>query len=65
MGHRVQTTSGEMRSCHVYLDADRCETTWNVLEWFVVRNDEVQMLEDNALLPNVKTGEKGPGSDSW
>merc|ERR1719361_1165920 len=55
MGEYSQPVLG-MKSCHEYADEDRCETNWNAREWFVVRKAEVQMSEDNALLPNVKMG---------
>merc|ERR1719328_28334 len=55
MGEHTQPVLG-MKSCHEYSDEDRCETNWNAREWFVVRKAEVQMSEDNALLPSVKMG---------
>ena len=45
-----------MKSCREYSDEDRGETNWYALEWFVARKAEVQVSEDNALLPNVKMG---------
>ena len=61
MGEHAQPVLG-MKSCHEYSDEDRGETNWYALEWFVARKAEVQMSEDNAMLPNVKDGSRGQGA---
>ena len=60
MGEHGQPVLG-MKSCQEYSDEDRCGTSWNAREWFVARKADVQMSEDNALLPNVKMASR-PGS---
>ena len=61
MDEHAQPVLG-MKSCHEYSDEDRGETNWYALEWFVARRAEVQMSEDNAMLPNVKDGSRGQGA---
>ncbi|CAK0896809.1 unnamed protein product [Prorocentrum cordatum] len=56
MGEHEQPVVG-MKSCWQLEDSDRAnEDEWNAREWFVVREADVQMTEDGALVPFVKMG---------
>jgi len=54
MGEQPQPVAG-MKSCLDFSDLD-CSDEWKAREWFVVRKAEVQVSEDNVLVPCVKMG---------
>jgi len=55
MGEHEQPVIG-MKCCHDFSNLEGAEHEWNAREWFVVRKAEVQMSEDNVLVPSVKMG---------
>lgn len=54
MGEFEQPVVG-MKSCFDHSEIDE-QYGWNAREWFLVRKAEVQMSEDNMLMPVVKMG---------
>mmetsp|Transcript_9535 Transcript_9535/g.22485 ORF Transcript_9535/g.22485 Transcript_9535/m.22485 type:complete len:948 (-) Transcript_9535:75-2918(-) len=54
MGEYEQPVIG-MKSCHDLSDGDQ-QDKWSAREWFIVRKAEIQMTDDNVLLPLVKLG---------
>jgi len=54
MGEYEQPVIG-MKSCLDYSDGDE-QDGWKAREWFVVRKAEVQMTDDNVIIPYVKMG---------
>merc|ERR1711933_653573 len=54
MGEYEQPVVG-MKSCFDYSE-EKCFDKWNAREWFMVRQAEVHVSEDNVLVPRVKMG---------
>merc|ERR1719253_1060400 len=55
MGEYEQPVLG-MKSCFDYSEMEGFGQAWSAREWFLVRKAEVQMSEDNVLIPFVRMG---------
>jgi len=53
MGEYEQPIVG-MKSCFDFSEEEGCVKEWNAREWFVVRKAEIQISEDNALIPYLR-----------
>merc|ERR1719473_2451687 len=55
MGEYEQPVVG-MKSCFDFAQEEGHSQEWRAREWFVVRNAEIQVSDDNVLMPFVKMG---------
>jgi len=55
MGQYEQPVVG-MKSCFDFSEEEGIEKEWAAREWFIVKKAEVQITEDNVLLPYCKMG---------
>jgi len=55
MGEYEQPIVG-MKSCFEYSETEGLETEWSAREWFVVRQAEIQVSDDNVIVPCLKMG---------
>mmetsp|Transcript_53953 Transcript_53953/g.173005 ORF Transcript_53953/g.173005 Transcript_53953/m.173005 type:complete len:616 (-) Transcript_53953:82-1929(-) len=55
MGQFKQPVAG-MMSCWHYIEASRLRADWDARIWFVVMDAEVNLSEDNVLIPHVVMG---------
>merc|ERR1719221_1306531 len=55
MGEYEQPVVG-MKSCFDFSFEENYDSEWNAREWFVVRKAEVQLSEDNVVIPHVRVG---------
>jgi len=55
MGECPQPVVG-MKSCLDLFEDEACATGWNAREWFVVREAEIGLSEEGALVPSVSMG---------
>merc|ERR1719210_2231188 len=55
MGEHEQPVVG-MKSCFDFAEKEGMDKDWNAREWFVVRKAEVQVSEDDVLVPSLKMG---------
>lgn len=55
MGEYEQPVIG-MKSCFDFAEKEGMEKDWSAREWFVVRKAEVQLSEDDVLVPYLKMG---------
>jgi len=55
MGEYEQPVLG-MKSCHDFAETDGLDKEWSAREWFVINQAQVQISDDDVLLPFVKMG---------
>merc|ERR1719512_277520 len=55
MGEHEQPVVG-MKSCFDFAEKEGMDKDWSAREWFVVRKAEVQLSEDDVLVPSLKMG---------
>jgi len=55
MGEYEQPVVG-MKSCVEYSEMQGNDKPWSAREWFVVRQAEIQMSDDNVIIPLLKMG---------
>lgn len=55
MGEYEQPVMG-MKSCFDYYQSENDDHTWNGREWFLIKDAEVCISENNVLVPHVKMG---------
>eukprot|EP00404_Azadinium_spinosum_P017807 CAMPEP_0180492204 /NCGR_PEP_ID=MMETSP1036_2-20121128/40055_1 /TAXON_ID=632150 /ORGANISM="Azadinium spinosum, Strain 3D9" /LENGTH=161 /DNA_ID=CAMNT_0022500511 /DNA_START=8 /DNA_END=489 /DNA_ORIENTATION=+ len=55
MGEYDQPVSG-MKSCFDMAMEENHDSKWTGREWFMIRKAEIQLSEDNVLVPHVKMG---------
>jgi len=55
MGEYAQPVLG-MKSCHDFAETDGLDKEWSAREWFVINKAQVQISDDDVLLPYVRMG---------
>jgi hypothetical protein len=55
MGEHEQPVLG-MRSCLDYSEEEQMTKKWTAREWFMIRNAEICLSEDDVLVPQVRMG---------